>query len=90
MTPSAAIQATGPAVGRKPMSSATPATMATLIVVRIKLPRTCPVSTEARAIAKVRKRAMMPSFMSMTMFTAVVSHPVHTVMTRIPGATKLM
>src|SRR6266566_2092462 len=48
MRPSAAIQATGPAEGRKPMSSATPVTRTMVIIVRIKLPRTCPVSTEAR------------------------------------------
>ena len=47
ITPSAAIHATGFVVGRKPMSSATPMTRMTLIIVRIRLPSTCPVSTEA-------------------------------------------
>ena len=34
-------------------------------------PRTCPVSTEARAMAMVRNRAMMPSVMSMATEIAV-------------------
>ena len=54
------------------MSSATPMTRLTLIIVRIRLPRTCPISTEERAIAIVRKRVMMPSLMSMHRFSAVV------------------
>src|SRR5205823_9857394 len=40
ITPSAALQATGFTVGRKPMISATRVTRPTLIIVRIRLPRT--------------------------------------------------
>ena len=37
--------------------------------------------------AMVRKRAMMPSFMSIQRFIAVVAHPLPTVMMMIAGAT---
>ena len=53
------------------MSSATPMTTAMLSIVWIRLPTTWPVSTEARAIAMVRNRAMMPSVMSMATEIAV-------------------
>ena len=58
-------------MGRKPTSSATPMTTAMLSIVWIRLPRTWPVSTEARAMAMVRNRAMMPSVMSMATEIAV-------------------
>src|SRR5260370_1243799 len=87
MTPSAAIQATGPAEGRKPMSSATPMTRTMVIIVRIKLPRTCPVNTEAREIAMVRKRGIIPSLMALQRLIAVVAPPLPTVMRIIAGAT---
>ena len=51
------------------------------------LPRTWPVSTEAREIAIVRKRAMMPSVMSMATEIAVPWAPLATVISRIPGVT---
>jgi len=86
-TPSALIQATGLVVGRKPMRSATPTTRTMVMIVRIKLPRTCPISTEAREIAMVRKRVMIPSFMSIQRLIAVVAHPLPTVIRIIAGAT---
>ena len=46
-------------------------TTAMLTIVWIMLPRTCPVSTEAREMAMVRNRAMMPSVMSMATEIAV-------------------
>ena len=86
-TPTAASHSAGSAVGRKPMSSATPMTTARLSIVWIMLPRTCPVSTEAREIAIVRKRAMMPSVMSMATEIAVPCAAAATVISRIPGVT---
>ena len=46
-------------------SSATASTTAIAASVWIRLPTTCPASTETRAMAIVRKRAMIPSVMSM-------------------------
>src|SRR5215213_6195990 len=63
-TPIAAIHSRAPAVGRNPTSSATPTTTATAIAVCIMAPRTWPVSTEAREMAMVRNREMMPPVMS--------------------------
>ena len=51
-------------------------TSATLISVWIMAPSTWPVSTETRAIAMVRNRAMMPSVMSMLTAIAVAVAPV--------------
>ena len=58
-----------------------------LSIVWIMLPRTCPVSTETRAMAMVRKRAMMPSVMSMATEIAVPWAAEATVIRRIPGVT---
>src|ERR1019366_4407424 len=44
-----------------------------------------PVSTEARAMAMVRNRAMMPSVMSVLTFTAVISAVEQAVIKSIPG-----
>ena len=55
-------------------------------MVWIRLPRTWPVSTEAREMAMVRKRAMMPSFMSMQTDIAVPTRPRPTVIRMIAGA----
>ena len=41
----------------------------------MRLPRTWPVSTDTRVIAIVRKRAMMPSVMSVLTLIAVASAP---------------
>jgi hypothetical protein len=60
-TPAATIHSTGPAVGRKPSSTATPTTAAAVIRLRIMLPATWPVSTDEREIAMVRNRAKIPS-----------------------------
>ena len=51
------------------------------------LPSTCPVSTEARAIAMVRNRAMMPSVMSMATEIAVACAAAASVSRRMPGVT---
>ena len=45
------------------------------MIVWIMLPRTCPVSTAAREIAIVRKRLMMPAFMSRLTLSAVDRPP---------------
>src|SRR5450759_442491 len=83
----AAIHLRGSVVGRKPRSRLTPMTRPTLSIVWIMLPTTCPVSMEARDIAMVRKRATMPSVMSVHTATAVGIDPEPTVITRIPGTT---
>ncbi len=51
------------------------------------LPTTWPVRTEAREIRMVRKRAMMPSVMSVATMTAVPVAAVATAMSRMPGTT---
>ena len=71
-TPNTASHSSGPAVGRNPSSTATPRTSAMPSIVWIRLPTTCPVSTETRAMAIVRNRAMMPSVMSIATDTAVL------------------
>jgi hypothetical protein len=53
----------------------------------IMSPRTCPVSTETRAMAMVRNRAMIPSVMSMATEIAVPWAPAATAISRIPGVT---
>ena len=58
-------------VDRKPMATATAPTITTLVIDWRTLPTTCPTSTEPRWIAIVRKRAMMPSVMSLETATAV-------------------
>src|SRR5664279_2041101 len=83
----AAIHSAGSAVGRKPRSRLTAMTRPTLSIVWIMAPTTCPVSMEAREIAMVRKRATMPSAMSVHTATAVGIDPEPTVITRIPGTT---
>ena len=72
-TPAAAIHSTGPAVGRKPSSSATPITAAAVSRLRIMLPATWPVSTDEREIAMVRNREKMPSLASVHTLIAVPS-----------------
>lgn len=85
--PAAAIHSTRPAFGRNPISSAMPMTSAVLNIVWIRLPTTCPVSSEARAIAIVRNRATMPSVMSVQTDTAVAVDPDATAITMMPGET---
>jgi hypothetical protein len=51
------------------------------------VPRTCPVSIEARLIAMVRKRAMMPSVMSVATEMAVPRMALVMVISRIAGVT---
>jgi hypothetical protein len=69
------------------MSTAAAETMARASIVCRMLPATCPVSTEARAMAIVRKRAMIPSVMSMAIEIAVPWAAPTTVSSRIPGMT---
>ena len=87
-TPAAATHSTGLASARNPISMATAVTTTTLSMVWTMLPRTCPVSTEGRKMAMVRKRAMMPSVMSMATEIAVPMAPRATAISRIPGVTK--
>ena len=56
-------------------------------IVWIRLPTTCPVSTDTREMAMVRNRAMMPSVMSMATEIAVPWAAPATVIRRMPGAT---
>ncbi len=83
--PVAASHAPTPADGRNPSPTATASTRAPLNIVRMKLPMTCPVSTDVRLMAIVRKRVMIPSVMSMFTFRAVVSAAAAAVMSRMPG-----
>ena len=69
--PAAPSQPATPAVGRKPRPTATAITMTRLTMDWLRLPRTCPVNTDARAMAMVRKRAMMPAVASMATEMAV-------------------
>jgi len=86
-TATVATHSTGLALGRNPISSATPVTTARVSIVWIMLPRTWPVSTEGRKIAMVRKRATIPSVMSMATEIAVPVPPAATAISRIPGTT---
>ena len=54
------------------------------------LPTTWPTSTEPRWIAMVRKRAMMPSVMSLDTETAVPTTVLPMVMSSRPGTTYAM
>ncbi len=51
------------------------------------LPTTWPIRTEPREMSMVRKRATMPSVMSMATEIAVPVAPPATVISRIPGIT---
>ena len=83
--PAAASHSSGPVVERKPMSTATTMTIAIASIVWITLPMTWPVRTETRAMAIVRKRAMMPSVMSIATEIAVPWAAPATVISRMPG-----
>ena len=61
--------------------------MAMASPVWMTLPTTWPLRTETRAIAIVRNRAMMPSFMSIATEIAVPWAAPATVISRIPGIT---
>ena len=74
-------------MGRNPISSAAPITSPMLTIVWIMLPATCPVSSEPRKIAIVRKRATIPSVMSTQTDTAVDMDAVAAVSTTMPGTT---
>ena len=74
-------------VERKPMATATAPTRTTLATDCSTLPTTCPISTEPRWIAMVRKRAMMPSDMSVETDTAAPMTVLPMVISRMPGTT---
>ncbi len=67
------------------MATPTAPTSTTLMTDCSTLPTTCPMSTELRWIDIVRKRAMMPSVMSMAMYTAAPIVVLPTVISRMPG-----
>ena len=77
----------GPALGRKPISTANATTRARASTAWTMLPSTWPVSTEAREMDMVRKRATMPPVMSMATEMAVPWTTAAIVITRIPGTT---
>jgi len=85
-TPITPIHPAGEAVGRKPASSATPVTRATLIIVWIMLPGDVAVEHGGREIAMVRNLAMIPSLMSVQTDTAVATVADATVIMMMPGA----
>ncbi len=72
-------------VERKPMATPTAPTSTTLRTACSTLPTTCPVSTDPRWIAIVRKRATMPSVMSLDTETAVPTVVPPMVISRMPG-----
>ncbi len=86
-TPAAAIHSTTVALGRKPTRIATPITTVSPAIVWIVLPSTCPVRNDARAIPIVRKRAMMPSVMSIAAEIAVPWAAPAMAIRMIPGVT---
>ena len=61
--------------------------IAVVRMLRTTLASTCPVRTDDGAIAKVRKRSMIPSFMSLETLTAVVDAPKPAHSRMIPGTT---
>lgn len=69
--PSAAAQPSTPADGLQPSATATPITMTRLTATWIRLARTWPPSTAARAIDIVRNRSTMPLVMSIATTIAV-------------------
>ena len=77
-------------VERKPMARAMAPTSTTLMTDCSTLPTTCPMSTDGRWIAMVRKRAMMPSVMSLETETAVPIRVLPTVISSRPGTTYAM
>jgi hypothetical protein len=84
--PIAASHSLGLAFGLKPRAIATPMTSTMLARVWMVLPTTCPVSTEVREIAIVRKRLMIPAVMSVQTATAVAIDPEVAAMRMMPGA----
>lgn len=87
ISPSAAAHSTGVALGRKPTAGAIPVISTRMTSTWTMLPSTCPVSTEEREIAIVRKRLTMPSVMSPHTDTATEIVPEVTAIRMIPGTT---
>ncbi len=77
-------------VDRKPMATATVPTRTTLMIDCSTQLRTCPTITDGRWIAIVRKRAMMPSVMSLETNTAVPIVVLPMVISSKPGTTYAM
>ena len=86
-SPKSASQSSTDADGRKPTSIAAPSTTTNATSVWISAPTTWPVSTDTRAIAIVRKRAMMPSVMSIATAIATPWAMPATANSRMPGVT---
>ena len=72
-TPAAASQSSGPASGRKPISTATPKTSTVEAALRATLAATWPASTAAPPTSIERRRSMIPPVMSWLTVTAVVA-----------------
>ncbi len=72
-------------VDRKPMATATAPTRTRLASTWSTLPTTCPMITEPRWIAIVRKRAMRPSAMSVETDTAAPITVLPMVIIKMPG-----
>ena len=86
-SPTAASQATGPVVGRKPITTATTTHDRARQQRLDHAADDVPGQHRARAIAIVRKRAMMPAVMSIATEIAVPVAAPATVISRIPGTT---
>jgi hypothetical protein len=85
--PAAASHSIAVAFERKPMASAMPITTAMPSSCWMTAPTTWPVRTDAREIRMVRKRATMPSVMSVATMTAVPVAAVAAAIRRMPGTT---
>ncbi len=74
-TPSTPSQSSTPAVGSKPMASATASTSTVENRLRSTLATTCPVSGAAAGMGSDRKRSVTPVVMSVFTLTEVVAAP---------------
>ncbi|SLJ82780.1 Uncharacterised protein [Mycobacteroides abscessus subsp. abscessus] len=74
-------------MGRNPSATATTTTSPVVIMLRMTLSITCPVSIAERAMDMVRNRSTMPSATSVEMLTAVVEAPNPAQSRMIPGTT---
>lgn len=75
------------AVGRKPIRRAMPRTRAVETRLRTVLAATWPARIAAPLMSRVRKRSMMPPFMSSLTATAVVAAPNPAHSSSTPGTT---
>ena len=86
-TPTSSSQSSGDAFGRKPISIAVPITRMSATNPWMMLPQTCPASTAPREIDIERKRATIPSCMSIETPMAVPPISPAIVTSRMPGTT---